>query len=303
MRGMRVLLLLFSLAFSQVPAQRTANPADRGLTDADFPRVQQIAPHVYTYEQLRSAGAERFTTVSLFVVTSAGVLLADGQGSVEETTRLVDTIRKITPTPITHIIIGSDHGDHTAGNAALPRDAITYAHPTSIAVLSRGGSSTFPQTLTPVADRTVLTLGGTSIEILFLGRAHTGGDLSVYLPREKVLFMSEAYLHRVFPAMRSAYPTEWVRAIERAQAMDVVTFVPGHGFVDPADRLKEELEIFRRALVTVLTEGRRLHAAGVPIDEAVARARFGDLETWSLKQSQAATAIRRVYAELNGQLR
>jgi glyoxylase-like metal-dependent hydrolase (beta-lactamase superfamily II) len=303
MRGMRVLLLLFSLAFSQVPAQRTANPADRGLTDADFPRVQQIAPHVYTYEQLRSAGAERFTTVSLFVVTSAGVLLADGQGSVEETTRLVDTIRKITPTPITHIIIGSDHGDHTAGNAALPRDAITYAHPTSIAVLSRGGSSTFPQTLTPVADRTVLTLGGTSIEILFLGRAHTGGDLSVYLPREKVLFMSEAYLHRVFPAMRSAYPTEWVRAIERAQAMDVVTFVPGHGFVDPADRLKEELEIFRKALVTVLTEGRRLHAAGVPIDEAVARARFGDLETWSLKQSQAATAIRRVYAELNGQLR
>lgn len=303
MRGMRVLLLLFSLAFSQVPAQRTANPADRGLTDADFPRVQQIAPHVYTYEQLRSAGAERFTTVSLFVVTPAGVLLADGQGSVEESTRLVDTIRKITPTPITHIVIGSDHGDHTAGNAALPRDAITYAHPTSIAVLSRGGSSTFPQTLTPVADRTVLTLGGTTIEILFLGRAHTGGDLSVYLPREKVLFMSEAYLHRVFPAMRSAYPTEWVRTIERAQGMDVETFVPGHGFVDPADRLKEELEIFRKALVTVITEGRRLHAAGVPIDEAVAQARFGDLGTWSLKQSQAATAIRRVYAELNGQLR
>lgn len=303
MRGMRILLLLFSLAFSQVPAQRTANPADRGLTDADFPRVQQIAPHVYTYEQLRSAGAERFTTVSLFVVTPAGVLLADGQGSVEETTRLVDTISKITPTPITHIVIGSDHGDHTAGNAALPRDAVTYAHPTSIAVLSRGGSSTFPQTLTPVADRTVLALGGTTVEILFLGRAHTGGDLSVYLPREKVLFMSEAYLHRVFPAMRSAYPTEWVRTIERAQGMDVVTFVPGHGFVDPADRLKEELEVFRKALVTVITEGRRLHAAGVPIDEAVAQARFGDLETWSLKQSQAATAIRRLYVELNGQLR
>ncbi len=303
MRGMRVLLLLLSLAFSQAPAQRTANPADRGLTDADFPRVQQIAPNVYTYEQLRSAGSERFTTVSLFVVTPAGVLLADGQGSVEETRRLVDTIRKITPTPITHIVIGSDHGDHTAGNAALPRDAVTYAHPTSIAVLTRGGSSAVPQSLTPVADRAVLTLGGTTVEMLFLGRAHTGGDLSVYLPREKVLFMSEAFLHRVFPAMRSAYPSEWVQTIERAQAMDVVTFVPGHGFVDPADRLKEELEIFRKALLTVIGEGRRLHSAGVPIDEAVAQARFGDLDTWSLKQSQAATAIRRVYAELNGQLR
>lgn len=300
---MRTCLLLLGLVLSQVPAQRTANPSDRGLTDADFPRVQQIARNVYTYEQLRSAGSERFTTVSLFVVTPDGVVLADGQGSVAETTRLVETIRTITQTPITHVVIGSDHGDHTAGNAALPRDAVTYAHPTSIAVLTRGGSSTVPQTLTPVSDRTVLTLGGTTIEILFLGRAHTGGDLSVYLPREKVLFMSEAYLHRVFPAMRSAYPTEWVKAIERAQAMDVVAFVPGHGFVDPAERLKEELEIFRKALVTVIAEGRRLHAAGVPIDDAVAQARFGDLDTWSLRQSQAATAIRRVYAELNGQLR
>jgi cyclase len=59
--------------------------------------------------------------------------------------------------------------------------------------------------------------------VLFLGRAHTGGDLSVYLPRDKVLFMSEAFLHRVFPAMRSAYPTEWVRTLERAQSMDVIT--------------------------------------------------------------------------------
>ncbi|MGE3342948.1 MAG: hypothetical protein AB7L71_05890, partial [Vicinamibacterales bacterium] len=124
---MRTCLLLLGLVLSQVPAQRTANPSDRGLTDADFPRVQQIARNVYTYEQLRSAGSERFTTVSLFVVTPDGVVLADGQGSVAETTRLVETIRTITKTPITHVVIGSDHGDHTAGNAALPRDAVTYA--------------------------------------------------------------------------------------------------------------------------------------------------------------------------------
>ncbi|NIP82584.1 MAG: hypothetical protein GWM90_26540, partial [Gemmatimonadetes bacterium] len=70
-----------------------------------------------------------------------------------------------------------------------------------------------------VEDFEVLLLGGREIHVLFLGRAHTGGDLVVYLPAEKVLFMSEAYLHRVFPAMRSAYPTEWVAMIERAQAL------------------------------------------------------------------------------------
>jgi glyoxylase-like metal-dependent hydrolase (beta-lactamase superfamily II) len=295
-----LLLLVLSLPLLQLP--RTANPADRGLTETDFPRVQEIAENVYTYEQLRSAGSERFTTVSLFVVSPNGVLVADGQGSLAETARMVEAIRRITPTPITHVVIGSDHGDHTAGNAAFPHDAITYAHPSSITQLQRGRSGVVPQTLTPVTDRTVVRLGDMTIEVRFLGRAHTGGDLSVYLPREKVLFMSEAYLHRVFPAMRSAYPSEWVRTIERAQALDVATYVPGHGFVDPPDRLKEELELFRRALVTVIDEGRRLHAANVPIDEAITQARFGDLETWSLRSSQAATAIRRVYAELNGEL-
>jgi glyoxylase-like metal-dependent hydrolase (beta-lactamase superfamily II) len=116
---------------------RSANPTDRGLTDADFPRIQTIAPDVYTYEQLRSAGQERFTTVSLFVVTPAGVLVADGQGSLAETTRLVAAIRTITPQPITHVVIGSDHGDHTAGNAAFPIEAVTYAHPASIALCRR----------------------------------------------------------------------------------------------------------------------------------------------------------------------
>src|SRR5690606_13444160 len=113
----------------------TADPYARGYTDADFPRVQRLADGVYSYEQLRSAGDERFTTVSLFVVTDEGVLVADGQGSVEETERMLRHIAEITDRPVTHVVIGSDHGDHTAGNAAFPSTATFLAHPTSIAAL------------------------------------------------------------------------------------------------------------------------------------------------------------------------
>ena len=137
---------------------------------------------------------------------------------------------------------------------------------------------------------------------MFLGRAHTGGDLAVYLPAEKILFMSEAYLNRIFPAMRSAYPSEWVATIVAAQAMDVEVYVPGHGFVESPEILAEELEAYRQALVQVINEAQRLHAAGLGIDEAVQQARFGDLETWTLRASQGPTAIRRVYRELNGEL-
>jgi glyoxylase-like metal-dependent hydrolase (beta-lactamase superfamily II) len=291
---------------------RTGDPVKRGLKETDFPRIQKLAPSVYSYEQLRAAGDEKFTTVSLFVVTTAGVLVADGQGSVAETRRLVEEIAKITPQPITHVVVCSDHGDHTAGNGAFPASATFYAHPASKGVLEasagrgggRGGDTPpVPVPSQVVPDQTVLKLGGTEIQLLFLGRAHTGGDLSVYLPRERILFMSEAYLNRIFPAMRSAYPSEWVAVIDKAQKMPVDIYVPGHGFVESPAILKEELETYKQALVQVIAEAKRLHAAKVGVDEAVTQAKFGDLESWTLRQSQGATAIRRVYLELDGKLK
>jgi hypothetical protein len=102
--------------------------------------------------------------------------------------------------------------------------------------------------------------------------------------------------------MRSAYPTEWVGVIRRAEAMDVDVYVPGHGFVESPAILKEELATYRQALERVIAEGKRLHDAGTPADQAVGQARFGDLETWTLRASQGAIAIRRVYLELDGGL-
>ena len=208
------------------------------------------------------------------------------------------------------MVICSDHGDHTAGNSAFPADAEFIAHPASARVLEAMAANPFrpedaPRVVLPtrlVDDREVLELGGRTIEILFLGRAHTGGDLVVHLPEEDILFMSEAYLHRVFPAMRTAYPSEWVAMIERAQAMDVGTYVPGHGFVDSPEVLREELEVFRQAVVQVIDEARRLHGQGLDLEEAQPSANFGELGDWSLSESQAPRAIQQVYAELDGML-
>ncbi len=244
------------------------------------------------------------------MVTSEGVLVADGQGSPEQTQRLVDAIAGITDQPITHIVICSDHGDHTAGNVAFPQGAVFLAHPTSAATLAASAAlpnraPDAPRVVLPtelVENQRVVQLGDKEIRVLFLGRAHTGGDLVVYLPREKILFMSETFLNRVFPAMRSAYPSEWVAMIAKAQAMDVDLYVPGHGFVDSPAILKEELQTYRRAVEQVIAEARRLHQMGLSAEQAAAQAQFGDLETWSLRSNQGARAIERVYLELNGAL-
>lgn len=283
---------------------RTADPFARGLSEADFPRVKELAPGVYSYEQLRAAGEELFTTVSLFVVTEEGVLVADGQGNFEETARMVEEIAKVTEQPITTVVVCSDHGDHTAGNAAFPEGVEYLVHPTSLANME-GMTERIPDLPIPgtvVEDRMELTMGGRRIVVAFLGRAHTGGDLVVHLPDEGVLFLSEAYLHRIFPAMRSAYPTEWVAMLERAKELDAEVLVPGHGFVDDPERLREEFDEAIRALEAVIAEASRLHGMGLSADEAVEQADFGDLETWSLRDSQREMALRRVYMELDGEL-
>lgn len=298
-------------ATADIPADqqiRTADPFARGYTEADFPRIQELADGVYSYEQLRSAGEEMFTTVSLFVVTDDGVVVADGQGNVEETQRMVDHIAEITDQPITDVVVCSDHGDHTAGNSAFPDDVRYHAHPYSLEVVRANAEASgnpvpaWAQNANEIPNQEILEMGGREIHALFLGRAHTGGDLVVYLPQEKILFMSEAYLHRIFPAMRTAFPSEWVEMIEVAQGMDVDIYVPGHGFVDHPSILEAELEEFQGAIRTVIALAEQQHEEGFALSDAQQQVHFGDLETWSLRESQGDRALQQVYAEIDGEL-
>src|SRR5438445_2839108 len=80
---------------------QTADPMMRGLKESDFPRLKQLEPGVYSYEALRPSEPGKFkTTVDMIVVTSGGVLVADGQGNVAAAETLIATIKKLTPQPI-----------------------------------------------------------------------------------------------------------------------------------------------------------------------------------------------------------
>ena len=139
----------------------------------------------------------------------------------------------------------------------------------------------------------------------------------MWVPGAKVLFLSETYDHQLFPAMRSAYPSEWIQTIKNAQAIDATWYVPGHGFVDDAATLKADLDSSRRALERIVAEAKRLHDAKIscapdaprtntttarqPCD-AVRQGNWGDLANWTVFDSQVETAVRRIYDELDGKL-
>lgn len=273
---------------------RTGDINVRGLTAADFPRVRKLVENVYSYEQIDPS--KRTVTVNnLIVVTTDGVLIAESQGTSANVQRLVADVAKLTPQPIRYVVVGSEHGDHTGGIAAFPAGITYLAHPFS--------APRIKQPTEPVADKRVLMLGGTEIDVLFLGRGHTGGDLEVYLPRQKVLFMSEVFINHIFPSLANGYPTEWIEALKKAEQLGADWYVPAHGFVDDAPVLREEERNFRLALERVVAEGTRLHAAGTPIENATASARFEPYDAWTRAANNAFAALKRVYLELEGSLK
>ena len=326
LRSSRVVLATLVLAMASAAAAqpRTAFPEKRGFAKSDFPRIVKIAEDVYGYEDFHPSG---MVTVSMFVVGRDGVLLVDGQADTAKTQKLVDAINTTAGKPIKWYVVGSDHGDHTGGNVVLPSGITWYVHPASRAQMERdagnakaanekavaaaeaaGKPMPTPRVvvLPPAAmtgDKTVVDLGNMEAHVLFLGRAHTGGDLSVYLPKQKILFMSEAYLNRVFPAMRSAYPSEWVKTLDRALALKADIYVPGHGFVEEAAASREELVEYQKALKYVIAEVQRLHKLGLSPEDARKQANWGPYKEWYLADSQDIIAIRKIYDEIDGKLK
>jgi cyclase len=313
------------VAASAVAQPRTADIEKRGLKTSDFPRLGKLMENVYTFEGIHPPN---FTTVSLIVVGRDGVLVADGQGTPGETQAMLDAIKTITPKPVRWYVVGSDHGDHTAGNSVLPKDITFIVHPASRAIMERDAATVMGQNLKAAAEaitkgsqpptprppvivppaamtgeRETIDVGGLEVQVAFLGRAHTGGDLTVYLPKQRLLFMSEVYLNRVFPAMRSAYPSEWVRTIDRALAMDIDRYVAGHGFIEEPKVAREELIEFQKALKAVIAEVTRLHRLGLSADDAVKQANWGPYADWYLREQQAPIAVRKIYEELEGKLK
>jgi cyclase len=308
---LKIILFFFAYCLLILSAEaqvRTADADMRGLRASDFPRIIQLAENVYAYEDLMGeiGTSFAFTTNSLFVVTSDGVLVADGQGSVEKTQRMIDEIATITEQPIRYVVICADHIDHVAGNSAFPESTIFLAHPNSKAEIERLSSrALIPVPMETVSENHHIMLGDTEFQVQFLGRAHTGGDLIVYLPQTNILFTGEIFFNRLYPSVggnRSGRPTEWIQTLKRVESMNANIVVPGHGFVDAPDVLAEELVNFRHALENLVSESTRLHDTGIPSERASRSINLGEYQYWYRAVNNLPDAIDQVYRELDGGL-
>jgi glyoxylase-like metal-dependent hydrolase (beta-lactamase superfamily II) len=152
-------------------------------------------------------------------------------------------------------------------------------------------------------DRMTLYLGGKEIQILYVGRAHTRGDSIVFVPQDRIVYLSELHFADQFLFINDGYGLDWLRALDAVEALGADIFVPGHGPI-PADprETRQGLRRFRQMLVDVRDAVQKEIARGATEDQAVAAIRWPQYEKMQGYDAQRETAVRRLYQQLTGKL-
>ncbi len=170
---------------------------------------------------------------SMFIVTPQGVIATDPIGLRRPAAKAyIEEIEKITKAPIKYVIYSHSHFDHIAGGKPFKdKGAVFVAH--------RNAKTRIQQVKDPdvvVPDQVVtgakrnITLGGTTLELNYVGKNHSDSTLVMRLPKEKIIFTVDWIpLNGVqFRGMADNYLPDIEEGLKKVIAMDWERMIPGH---------------------------------------------------------------------------
>jgi glyoxylase-like metal-dependent hydrolase (beta-lactamase superfamily II) len=217
---------------------------------------------------------------SMFVVTPEGVIATDpiSYGRPEAARTYVDEIKKVTNAPIRYLIYSHHHYDHIAGGKPFKdAGATVVAHRRAKERLSElnGLDVVIPDEV--VDKQRTIELGGTTLQLLDMGRNHSDSSLVMFLPKEKIIFAVDFNLIGAVPsrlAVNDSYPIEWEESLKRTLALDWDRQIPGHP--GPGGRLgtKKDMEQQLAFMTDLSAEVKKASDAGKCFDPATKEVRL-----------------------------
>lgn len=147
-----------------------------------------------------------------------------------------------------------------------------------------------------VTHRMTLFRGSREIRILFLGRGHTGGDVVVYLPAERILITGDLITGGI-PYLGDGYALEWAETLLALKALDFETIVPGHG---PAFQDRQRVDQLSAYLADLWRQVEVLHGLGVSMEDALNRVDMSAHADAYPDPQVNMVAVRRIYELLDG---
>lgn len=238
-------------------------------------------------------------TNSGLIVGNGESLLVDTLWDLRYTQQMIDAIKPFTDeAPVNTIINTHSDGDHFWGNQLFPnRDIIAtqacqammhHMQPKSLMGLGKLGTlmSKLPimgchhtgnwfkhlvqpydysdVVITPAnktfTESLTLNIGGREVIVMEKGPAHTSGDAIVYVPDAKTVYSGDLLFINGTPPLWAGPVENWIKALDEMLAMDVETFVPGHGTLTDKAGVAQVKSYWEY----VYPEVKRRHQSGMP---------------------------------------
>jgi glyoxylase-like metal-dependent hydrolase (beta-lactamase superfamily II) len=166
------------------------------------------------------------------LIADDGVVLIDNKFEMDHDA-IITKLREFTDKPVLYVINTHMHGDHSGGNAKKQDlGAKVIAHENARFQMAMTQATGLP-TIT-LEDHMRLYHGEFILDIYWLGRGHTDGDIVVHLPKQNMIFMGDLFATWDPYVTLIDYPgggslREWTRTLDRALALPFDTVIPGHG--------------------------------------------------------------------------
>ncbi|HFD86675.1 MAG TPA: MBL fold metallo-hydrolase [Gammaproteobacteria bacterium] len=230
--------------------------------------LKKLSEHVYYVQGAAGVATdnEGFISNAAAIITSKGIVMVDALGTPSLAKKFLDQLRKVTDKPVIMAIATHYHADHIYGlqvfkaegaEVIAPAGYQDYLDlPVSSERLEERRVSLAPwvneDTHIVLPDRvidknTTLKIGDIELDLVYLGTAHSDGDLSVLVKNDDVLISGDIIFEGRVPFTGSADTAHWLEVLEKLDNTGLKALLPGHGAAakDPAKAVKMTLSYLK----------------------------------------------------------
>jgi len=229
---------------------------------------------------------------SVFAVTSAGIIATDPINAAAATW-LKDELKKRWPDkPIKFVVYSHDHADHSSGGEVWADTATVVAHANAKDVIVGEKRPTAVPQVT-FTEQATIELGGTVLELSWVGRNHSNNSLVMRFPKEKIVFAVDfipvnAVSFRDFP---DAYLDEWIESLRKVEGLEFDILAPGHGALGN----KANVTAFRNYLEDLRAQVLAAARAGKSLEETKKSVDLSKYKDWGGYEQMGQLNIEGVY--------
>ena len=182
------------------------------------------------------------------IIGDDAVMIVDAQATPRLANKVIDNVRSVTDKPIKYVTLTHYHAVRVLGASAYGASEIIMSQKAGAMVAERGqedwesefgrfprlfqGHESIPGLTWPTLtfnDRATFYLGKRRVDLMFLGRAHTAGDIVAYVPDTNVMFTGDIVEYHSACYCGDAHFADWPETLARIRGFDLDAIAPGRG--------------------------------------------------------------------------